>query len=431
MATVLAGCPGSEPAPPPPAEPSVGTLAFDLPAGVSVSVDDEPRGVTPLAPLQLSAASHRVVLRTACDEVEQAIAIQPAAEMTLDRAATSGLGFATVQIAATTIRDEALPVKLHAGDTEVPGDDGRFEIPACPIRMRVEPTGSSAYNLGSFIEDIEPKAGETVTRNLVLRPGPDVVRLHGGPFKQGPHPKDSAEDPRTPLPPKRVVVEAFDMDRTEVTARQYMDCLGERRCEKQPGHVRFRDFCVFELSGLTGIDASVFGRRMIEGKEDLPANCVNIIEAQSYCEWRGMRLPTPLEFDYAFRSGKSEYIFPWGTDDSECRSYGVDEPACVEMLEFHGSERGPTYQGKRWRFNPQPACSFVDGRGTSEQGICDLAGNLLEFAVFPADFDDEKRHYALGSERVQRVAAFVMGSLPGTSEVGFRCVAPVKDGGER
>lgn len=417
---LLSGCPGAERETPASASPAsqVGSLSFDLPAGVSVSVDGQDRGVTPIPALEVSASSHRVVLKTACGEVEQTIAIQPDAETTIDRAAVSGLAFTTVHVEAKTIRDKPLEVKLHLGEAEVPGEDGRFEIPACPARMRIEPTGTMAYNLGSFIEDVEPKGAQTLTRTLVLRPGPDVVRLHGGAFRQGPHPSDDSEQPRTPLWPKRVNVEAFDMDKTEVTARQYMECLGEGMCEKDPGQVLHTDSCVFQLSGLSGADARQFGRRILEGKEDLPANCVNIIEAKSYCEWRGMRLPTPLEFDYAYRSTKSEYAFPWGNDESECRAFGGWQEACSSHW------KSPSrYEGEPWGYDhARPSCSFEGGKGTSEQGICDLAGNRREFALFEADLPDEKHHYLLGGEHWRITGEIASGSLPGDPSIGFRCV---------
>ncbi len=425
LAGMLAlGCPTSNEAPAPEPAPQKGRLSIDLPPGVAVWVDGVERGVTPLPPFELSAAAHALTMRTSCDEVDQTVVIQPGTRTTVDRDAVSGLAFASLDVTAKTIRDLPLDVKLHLDEAAVPPTGNAFVIPACKARMRIEPTGINAYHLGSFIEDIEPKPGETLTRDLVLRPGPDVVRVHGGPFRQGPHPSDDFEHPRTPLEPKRVQVKTFDMDKTEVTARQYMECLGEKRCERDPGHVLYDGSCVFELHDLSGTDATVYGRRMIEGKEDLPANCVNIIEAKSFCEWRGMRLPTPLQFDYAFRSRKSEYAFPWGTDDSQCRAFGWEDEACLDKLEFHGVESGPTYEGVLWRFNPQPACSFLDGAATSEQGICDLAGNLLEFAVFGEEFENEAKHYAMGHDRGWTVGSFSLsGSLPGDAGLGFRCVA--------
>ena len=434
MTAGLTGCvdpTAEEPAAP---IPTVGTLAFDLPPGVvEVTVDGEPRGATPVPAIELSASEHRVVLKTACGEAEQRVVVQGGAETTIDRASLSSLKFAAVEIEARTIRDKPLGVKLHLGDGkvaeagEVVGTGVRFEIPACPVRLRVEPTGTLAYNLGSFIEDIDPKAGEVVKRSLVLRPGPDVVRLHGGPFRQGPHPDDDVEEPRTPLEPKDVVVKTFDMDKTEVTARQYMECLGEGMCEKQPGQVLHVEDCVFQLRGLTGNDATRFGRRMVEGKEDLPANCVNIIEANSYCEWRGMRLPTPLEFDYAYRSGRSDYRFPWGKDDSECRAFGSWELVCLDQLK----RPEMTYDGVLWGHdNAVAACTFADGRGTTEQGVCDLAGNRVEFAVFDVDMDDETRHYVLGGDLAETVRQVTYGHLSGDPGIGFRCVSDADAKGE-
>lgn len=284
-------------------------------------------------------------LATACDEVEHEVAVQGGSGATITRGSASGLGFATVEIQAQTIRDKRLGVKLYLGEAEaeaeVVGDGNRFEIPACPARMRVEPTGTLAYGLGGFIEDIEPKAGTSMKRELVLRPGPDVVRIYGGAFRPGPQAGDDPERPRSFLEPERTVVETFDMDRTEVTARQFMECFGEKRCEPDHGHLGFRSRCVFETEDLQGPEKLQFGRRLIEGKEDLPANCMTIHEAKAYCEWRGMRIPTPVEMEFAARSRKSEYRFPWGNDESECRAFGWDVEVCDKDVKYFPSGRTP------------------------------------------------------------------------------------------
>ena len=168
---------------------------------------------------------------------------------------------------------------------------------------------------------------------------------------------------------------------------------------------------------------------MVEGQEDLPANCVNIIEANSYCEWRGMRLPTPLEFDYAYRSGRSDYRFPWGKDDSECRAFGSRKLLCLDQLE----RPALTYNGMRWGYNhARVPCSFLEVRGVSQQGICDLAGNRREFALNEGDLGDASRHYALGGDYAQLAKDIAFGSPPGDSSIGFRCVDTVtEDGGQR
>lgn len=50
------------------------------------------------------------------------------------------------------------------------------------------------------------------------------------------------------------------------------------------------------------------------GREQHPVNCVSWDQAVAYCAWKGKRLPTEIEWEYAAR-GAMSHKFPWGDDN--------------------------------------------------------------------------------------------------------------------
>lgn len=172
---------------------------------------------------------------------------------------------------------------------------------------------------------------------IVSKDGATMVLIPAGEFLMG---SEMAGEG----PPHRVSLEAFYLDRYEVTNAQYqrfVDATGHRA----PQH---------EVDPRYDLWAG--GTFPPEFKAQPVVN-VDWHDAAAYCEWAGKRLPTEAEWEKAAR-GTDARIYPWGND-----------PPTPARLNF----------ARRWE-GPQtlrPVGSFEPGR--SPYGAYDMAGNVWEW----------------------------------------------------
>lgn len=129
-----------------------------------------------------------------------------------------------------------------------------------------------------------------------------MVCVPRGPFTRG-APKGQADQ----RPARRVTLDAFLMDRYEVTVADYQRCVRAGRCSSE------------HLSGsraLYGTELCNWGRA---DRADHPINCVSWAQASAFCAWTQKRLPSEAEWEKAARGARGRRAYPWGDERPTCR----------------------------------------------------------------------------------------------------------------
>ncbi len=224
-----------------------------------------------------------------------------------------------------------------------------------------------------------------------------MIAIPAGEFTMG-------SDHNIERPPHTVFVDAFEIDKFEVTNQAFERFVWETGYvteAKQAGDTSWRYYA--------------------QGKPQHPVVKVTWNDAKAYCEWLGKRLPTEAEWEKAAR-GTDARIYPWGNQWDAAKANTKES-----------GNRGTTAVGS------YPA-------GASPYGVMDMAGNVAEwtsdwFQPYPGyPGGDGEAQYFGERFRVIRGGGWFSGkdlaglSLVRTTErsassitaanddVGFRCV---------
>lgn len=172
------------------------------------------------------------------------------------------------------------------------------------------------------------------------------------------------------LPQRTVTLDAFWIDRYEVTNRQYQEFInahpGYRTQAETNGYSYIYDPRPDNPKSIKtdGLDwrHPLERFRDIEERLDYPVVHLDWYEANDYCEWRGKRLPTEAEWEKAAR-GVDGRPYPWGF------SFNLNEDqGLLNSYYFRGIEEGILSVG---RFP----------KGASPYGTEDMMGNVFEWVA--------------------------------------------------
>ena len=186
---------------------------------------------------------------------------------------------------------------------------------------------------------------------------PGMVKFEAGEFWMGCDPRAEPGCPEDEQPGRKVSLDAFYLDRTEVTVGHYEACVKAGKCAAITMH---RECARLKLCP-RGHDPERGYNWGQSGRDTHPANGVSWNQAKGYCAWLGKRLPTEAEWERAAR-GTSGRRYPWGTQDPTCDRAILNDPAW-------GCGMSTTW----------PVCSRQPGN--TPEGVCDLAGNVAEWTA--------------------------------------------------
>ena len=253
-------------------------------------------------------------------------------------------------------------------------DNGKFDT-SLPVFDKSsgnipEPKAAAVKGINKgYVAGLDPSAG------VPTKPV-EFITIPGGKFTMGTGSGERGFEDAKPI--HEVAIKTFDMSKTAVTVEQYAECVIKGGCTEPATS----DYCNWGVAG----------------RQLHPVNCVDWDQASKYAKFKGGRLPSEAEWEYAATSGGKNQKYPWGND----------EPTCDKAVMMYGN--GGYGCGKN---GTMPVCSKT--AGNTAQGLCDMAGNVWQWVQdkyqdsykgVPADGSACE---GAGTSRVMRGGSFLNG----------------------
>jgi formylglycine-generating enzyme required for sulfatase activity len=247
------------------------------------------------------------------------------------------------------------PDAEQSADLTVEPVECRTEMEGCEGCGAV---GCPCFSDGSCADEASCSEGGTC-----VRIEHDMVYVPAGPFWMGCREGVDTDEITGPcreqeLPYRRVTLDAFWIDRTEVRKGDYRQCMDAGVCTKP---------YMWDREHWEGLPQD--GHR-IPGTDDFPAASLSWTQAKTYCEWAGKQLPTEAQWEKAAR-GTDGRKYPWGNEDPSCAhsNHGTSYYECAHTKEY---------------YRLTPVGMFP--AGMSPYGTLDASGNVKEWTVDAFDW---------------------------------------------
>ncbi len=296
------------------------------------------------------------------------------------------------------------------------------------------------YEVRLEVRDSEEMSASTVKKVLVIEIPENMVLIEGGFFMMGDSKNGDEGGYADELPIHEVSLSPFLIGKSEITNQEYCQFLNSEGNQEEGGAAWIdigSSGC--QIEEINGSFSS------LAGKEDYPVVCVTWYGAKAYCEWKGGRLPTEAEWEYAARGGLSKARFPLG--ETIAHENNADEKACyysyweggAPYYSYDLSLAEGYYQGNS---GPVAVGCFAE----NGYGLYDMAGNVYEWCndwydlnYYASSPSENPKGPDSGTKRVLRGGCWYGDArdcrvsnrdlnIPTTSNdgIGFRLVMPVE-----
>ena len=266
---------------------------------------------------------------------------------------------------------------------------GTVVIAGCGEEGEIVDTVDSVMDYQT-VEPPEPQSFSVTTRrNPTTGSTTDMMLIPAGTFRMGSNDPEAFVDEQ---PVRTVDVNAFSIDRYEVTNAQYRTfVLANSQWQKDLIDDRYHDGDYLK---------HWVGNSYPSGKADHPVVYVSWYAARAYATWAGKRLPTETEWEKAARGKLVAQKYPGGNSiDASSANYGdgIGDTTSVGRYPVNG------------------------------YGLSDMAGNVWEWCSDVYDNIENSRVLRGGSWSAHALdvrVSFRGADIPTftSDDVGFRCV---------